>query len=64
VVGLGLEHAGRATLGDTGLRYRSVGTAEAFEHPGEGPVVLLGTAHARSERGGNRTAPQPVAVAV
>ncbi len=42
VVGLGLEQAGRATIGVTGLRYRSVGTAEAVEHPGEGPVVLLG----------------------
>jgi pimeloyl-ACP methyl ester carboxylesterase len=42
VVGLGLEQAGRATVGVTGLRYRSVGTAEAVEHPGEGPVVLLG----------------------
>lgn len=42
MVGLGLEQAGRATLGVTGLRYRSVGTAEAVEHPGEGPVVLVG----------------------
>jgi triacylglycerol lipase len=42
VVGLGLEHAGRATLGVTGLRYRSVGPVEAVDHPGEGPVVLLG----------------------
>jgi pimeloyl-ACP methyl ester carboxylesterase len=42
VVGLGLEQAGRATIGLTGLRHRSVGTREAVEHPGEGPVVLLG----------------------
>ena len=42
VVGLGLEQAGRATIGVTGLRYRSVGTAEAVEHPGDGPVVLIG----------------------
>ncbi|NMO88637.1 hypothetical protein [Actinomycetospora sp. TBRC 11914] len=42
VVGLGLEQAGRATIGLTGLRHRSVGEAEAVEHPGDGPVVLLG----------------------
>ena len=42
VVGLGLEQAARATLGVTSLRYRSIGTAEAIEHPGDGPVVLLG----------------------
>jgi triacylglycerol lipase len=37
-----LEQAGRATIGLTGLRHRSVGTREAVDHPGEGPVVLLG----------------------
>ncbi|MCD2194506.1 alpha/beta hydrolase [Actinomycetospora endophytica] len=42
VVGLGLEQAGRATIGLSGLRHRSVGTQEAVDHPGEGPVVLLG----------------------
>ena len=42
VVGLGLAHAGRATIGLTGPRHRSVGEAEAAEHPGDGPVVLLG----------------------
>jgi pimeloyl-ACP methyl ester carboxylesterase len=42
MVGLGLEQVGRATIGVTGLRHRSVGTREAVEHPGDGPVVLLG----------------------
>jgi pimeloyl-ACP methyl ester carboxylesterase len=42
VVGLGLEHVGRATIGVTGLRHRSVGRDEAVEHPGSGPAVIIG----------------------
>lgn len=42
MVGAGLEQLGRATVGLSGLRHRSVGTAEAVDHPGEGPLVLLG----------------------
>ncbi|MCD2194507.1 alpha/beta hydrolase [Actinomycetospora endophytica] len=42
LMGLGLEHVGRATIGVTGLRHRSVGRGEAIEHPGSGPAVLVG----------------------
>ncbi|NMO91568.1 triacylglycerol lipase [Actinomycetospora sp. TBRC 11914] len=42
LIGQGLEHVGRATVGLTGLRHRSVGVDEAVDDPGSGPVVLIG----------------------
>ncbi|WP_018332461.1 esterase/lipase family protein [Actinomycetospora chiangmaiensis] len=42
MVGFGLANVGRATVGVTGLRHRSVGAAEEVTDPGRGPVVLLG----------------------
>ncbi|MEJ2870916.1 hypothetical protein WCD74_24350 [Actinomycetospora sp. OC33-EN08] len=42
VVGLGLATVGRATIGYTGLRHRSVGPHEDLPHRGRGAVVLIG----------------------
>ncbi|MDL5160202.1 alpha/beta fold hydrolase [Actinomycetospora termitidis] len=42
VVGLGLATVGRAAVGYTALRHRSVGPDEDVTHPGRGAVVLLG----------------------